>query len=259
MTFLEIIQAVSFFIAALLHGLTGMGFPMIATTAFAFMMPLTQAVAMVALPSLLMSALVLMTNNTRPFIDEIIDYLRRYWCLALMSVLGGFIGVRLLLVLPVAYLYLAMSAVTLYYAAQGLLSMAGKVREIRVPTRPLSMAIFGLVAGIIGGATNAMSPILLMFLFSQTDNKTDIAKASNLCYLLGKLVQIILLKDSFTHLNTSQMQWLGLLTMIAMLGLIIGVQIRRRLSVAAFRGLIFVILGGLAIKIGFAGIDKLVS
>ncbi|OAV00670.1 hypothetical protein AO382_1224 [Moraxella catarrhalis] len=255
----ESFQALIFGVAAILHGITGMGFPMIATSALAFLMPLSQAVAIVAIPSLLMSLLVLCTNNQGSLIDELRYYAQHYRLLAAMSVIGGIIGVQLLLVLPVAWLYVMMAAVTLYYAGHGFLSMTGKIGALTVPTGRLSMAAFGLIAGIVGGATNAMSPILLIFLFSQTDDKNRIAKASNLCYLLGKLVQIFLLQGEYRAFGYGEYALLIILTAVSMLGLFGGIRLRTIISTTVFKLLIFGILLVLALKIGQSGIAQLTA
>ncbi|MFC0821391.1 sulfite exporter TauE/SafE family protein [Moraxella marmotae] len=253
----ELIQILAFAIASVLHGITGMGFPMIGTTALAFIMPLPQAVAMVALPSVVMSLLVMSTGRKRSLMAELWHYCQHYKLLAISSIIGGVIGVKLLLILPNYVLYLAMSAVTLYYVAQGFLSLKGKLPELSVPTTPMSMAAFGLLAGIIGGSTNAMSPILLMFLMSYTKDKNEIAKASNLCYLLGKVVQVILLKDrflSFTYTN-----WLVLLALTAVsIGfLLLGIYLRAKISIDAFKALTYGVLLLLALKIGYSGLQGL--
>lgn len=88
----EIIQSIVFIAAAILHGITGMGFPMLGTTALAFIMPLSKVVALVALPSLLMSLLVLCSNNKKGFYQEIVYYLKTYKLLAIGSVVGSILG-----------------------------------------------------------------------------------------------------------------------------------------------------------------------
>ncbi len=255
----DVIQILIFAIAGILHGMTGMGFPMIGTSALSFVVPLSQAVAMVAVPSLLMSLLVLCTNNTRGIIAELGYYLDRYKLLAIASVIGGIIGVQLLLILPAAYLYLMMAAVTLYYAGHGLLTVMGKARPIAVPTGTVSMVIFGLIAGIVGGATNAMSPILLIYLFSHSDDKNTIAKASNLCYLLGKVVQIVMLKEQYLAFGKQELSLLAILTIVSMAALFIGTYFRQKISPSVFKLLIFGILLVLALKIGQTGIVKLMA
>ena len=88
----EIIQSIVFIVAAILHGITGMGFPMLGTTALAFIMPLSKVVALVALPSLLMSLLVLCSNNKKGFYQEIVYYLKPINCLLSVASLAAFWG-----------------------------------------------------------------------------------------------------------------------------------------------------------------------
>ena len=252
----DIIQLIIFTIAGILHGITGMGFPMIGTSALSFSLPLSQAVAIVAIPSLLMSLLVLCSNNKQGIWRELTDYLHQYKLLAITSVIGGIIGVKLLLILPVAYLYLMMAVVTVYYAAHGLLTLMNKAKPLTVPTGKLSMSLFGLAAGMVGGATNAMSPILLIYLFSKTDDKTTIAKASNLCYLLGKVVQVVMLWGQYAAFDQRQYTLLGLLTIVSMLGLFGGIWLRAYISGTVFKLMIYLILLILALKIGHTGIIK---
>ena len=252
----EIIQSIVFIIASILHGITGMAFPMLATTSLTFMMPLSKVVALVALPSLLMSILVLSSHNQKNIWQEIIDYLKDYKLLAISSVIGSILGVQLLLILPVSWLYLLMASVTLYYSINGLLNIYGKGKPIKVVPNNRNMVIFGLLAGVIGGSTNAMSPILLMFLFSQTDDKNRITKASNLCFLLAKFVQIYMLKNQYLLLNKSEYGLIFLLTIFSIVGLYIGIWLRNKISAKIFKILIFVILLILAVKIGYSGFLK---
>lgn len=253
----ELIQSIIFFAAAILHGITGMGFPMLGTTALAFVMPLSKVVALVALPSLLMSVLVLCSNNTRGIWQDIIYYLKTYKLLAISSVLGSILGVQLLLILPVSWLFLLMASITLYYSVNGLLNIYGKTQNIQITANNKNMAIFGFLAGVIGGATNAMSPILLMFLLSETDDKTRIAKASNLCYLLAKIVQIYMLKEQYAILNKTEYGFILFLTVFSIVGLYIGIGLRNKVSPNIFKVLIFVILLVLGLKIGYSGLNAL--
>ncbi|MBR5676007.1 MAG: sulfite exporter TauE/SafE family protein, partial [Neisseriaceae bacterium] len=83
----EIIQSIVFIIASILHGITGMAFPMLTTSSLAFIMPLSKVVALVALPSMLMSLLVLCSHNQKSIGQEIIYYLKTYKLLAISSVI----------------------------------------------------------------------------------------------------------------------------------------------------------------------------
>lgn len=253
----EIIQSIVFIAAAILHGITGMGFPMLGTTALAFIMPLSKVVALVALPSLLMSLLVLCSNNKKGFYQEIVYYLKTYKLLAIGSVVGSILGVKLLLILPVSWLFLLMAIITLYYSVNGILNVCAKAKNIQVVANNKNMVLFGFLAGVIGGSTNAMSPILLIFLLSETEDKNRIAKASNLCYLLAKIVQIYMLKDQYLLLNKSEYGLIFLLSVLSIIGLYVGIWLRDKISPNFFKMLIFIVLLVLALKIGHSGLIKL--
>ncbi|HGO6970096.1 TPA: sulfite exporter TauE/SafE family protein [Neisseria meningitidis] len=253
----EIMQSIVFVAAAILHGITGMGFPMLGTTALAFIMPLSKVVALVALPSLLMSLLVLCSNNKKGFWQEIVYYLKTYKLLAIGSVVGSILGVKLLLILPVSWLLLLMAIITLYYSVNGILNVCAKAKNIQVVANNKNMVLFGFLAGIIGGSTNAMSPILLIFLLSETENKNRIVKSSNLCYLLAKIVQIYMLRDRYWLLNKSEYGLIFLLSVLSVIGLYVGIRLRTKISPNFFKMLIFIVLLVLALKIGHSGLIKL--
>ncbi|HHY2374328.1 TPA: sulfite exporter TauE/SafE family protein [Neisseria meningitidis] len=253
----EIMQSIVFVAAAILHGITGMGFPMLGTTALAFIMPLSKVVALVALPSLLMSLLVLCSNNKKGFWQEIVYYLKTYKLLAIGSVVGSILGVKLLLILPVSWLLLLMAIITLYYSVNGILNVCAKAKNIQVVANNKNMVLFGFLAGIIGGSTNAMSPILLIFLLSETENKNRIVKLSNLCYLLAKIVQIYMLRDQYWLLNKSEYGLIFLLSVLSVIGLYVGIRLRTKISPNFFKMLIFIVLLVLALKIGHSGLIKL--
>ncbi|WP_127281676.1 sulfite exporter TauE/SafE family protein [Neisseria meningitidis] len=253
----EIMQSIVFVAAAILHGITGMGFPMLGTTVLAFIMPLSKVVALVALPSLLMSLLVLCSNNKKGFWQEIVYYLKTYKLLAIGSVVGSILGVKLLLILPVSWLLLLMAIITLYYSVNGILNVCAKAKNIQVVANNKNMVLFGFLAGIIGGSTNAMSPILLIFLLSETENKNRIVKSSNLCYLLAKIVQIYMLRDQYWLLNKSEYGLIFLLSVLSVIGLYVGIRLRTKISPNFFKMLIFIVLLVLALKIGHSGLIKL--
>lgn len=255
-------------LASMLHGLTGMGFPLIATPALATSLPLPQAIALLAIPTFILNALVVFKKETNKEISQEANketanhttntaLLKRYWLLALMSVIGSIVGVKLLFILPLAYLNLIMAVVILYYATQGLLALYHIIKPIHVPTGKLGMASFGFLSGLIGGATNAMSPILLMYLLSKTQDKSEIAKASNLCYLLAKIVQIILLWHEFAKFDKQAWGLLALIVVLSMTGLGFGTQLRHRISQNLFKQLIYIILLIIGIKVGWSGLTAL--
>ncbi len=132
-------------------------------------------------------------------------------------------------------------------------------RNQRLPDNAVVLALFGLVAGIIGGATNAMSPILMMCLLSMSQNHHEIARAANLCFLLGKISQLVVLHQEAFKLFSSEYLWVVLiLTVLSLLSLIIGTHLRTKISPLYFRRFVLVILGGLAIVSAIQSIRVLI-
>lgn len=147
--------------------------------------------------------------------------------------LGSALGAYLLLVVNQAYLMLALGVIVLWYAITSLLG-----KKITLPNTTTSLITIGFIAGVVGGATNAMSSVLLMYLLSMTDDKETIIKVGNLCYFVNKLVQVIVLKDVILAVELST--WLVILglTVLSVMGILLGAKWGKRLPSDKFRTLI---------------------
>ena len=238
--------------ASLLHGISGLGVTLVTTTALASLYPLPHAIVLVIFPSLLLNAMTWLSGGGRSVWQNLTYYGKRYWLLALMSLLGSLLGAKLLLVVESAYILLVLAVVISFYVITALLG-----KQIRLPNTKAMLIIVGLSAGIIGGATNAMSTILMMYLLSASDDKDTIAKVGNMCYFLGKLAQIIVLREPIMALTGSEWQLIAILSAVSVVALLVGIRLRRYLPQARFRQLILLILTGLGLRVGWQGITAL--
>ncbi|ATO18824.1 hypothetical protein BS636_03665 [Acinetobacter sp. LoGeW2-3] len=226
-------------VAALLHGLSGFGFPMMSTAVLSSQYPLSLAVTLVILPCLLLNLLMLNADPQHSLLQSIRYYLKHYWPLILSSLLGSLLGVKLLLWLNEGYLKLLLGTVIVFYVLDQLRS-----KPLQSSPHVLSMLCFGLLAGVIGGATNAMAPFLMMYLLSCQLSKTDIVIISNLNFIVSKLIQLLLLFPILLQINSQQQSILIGITIFALIGVWIGGKIRHRLSQQHFK---FLVLGLLAV------------
>ena len=242
-----------FALASLLHGISGIGVTLVTTTALASIYPLPQAIILVIFPSLLLNAMTWLAGGGRSVWQNFIYYGRRYWLLALMSLLGSLLGAKLLLWIDSAYILLLLAVVIGYYVISSVLG-----KQIRLPNTKPVLIIVGLSAGIIGGATNAMSTILLMYLLSATDDKNTVAKVGNMCYFLGKIAQIIVLREPIMALSGAEWQLIALLCIVSVVALLIGIRLRRYLPQARFRQLILWILAILGVRVGWQGVTAFI-
>lgn len=241
-----------FAFASLLHGISGLGVTLVTTSALASIYPLPQAIVLVIFPSLLLNAMTWLSGGGRSLWQNFSYYGRRYWLLALMSLLGSLLGAKLLLWVDSAYILLILALVIGFYVITSLLG-----KQIRLPNTQPMLIIVGISAGIIGGATNAMSTILMMYLLSASDDKDTIAKVGNMCYFLGKIAQIIVLREPIMALSSSEWQLIALLSLLSIAALLIGIRLRRYLPQARFRQLILLILSVLGIRVGWQALSAL--
>lgn len=163
--------------------------------------------------------------------------------------IGSVVGVKLLISLPISLMYLVMGVITLYYVFTEYFSQKRWIKKIQVPTDIKSTIFFGTVAGIVGGATNAMSPILMMYLFSKTDKKDEIVKSSNICYFFGKIVQLIFIDSQVISLNRQDIILTIFITIFSIIFLFFGIAIRKRIKQDLFKNLIYLVLFVFSVKV----------
>ncbi|ANF80937.1 hypothetical protein A3K93_01200 [Acinetobacter sp. NCu2D-2] len=228
--------------AALLHGLSGFGFPMMSTAVLSTQYELSLAITLVILPCLLLNLMMLNADPERSFIQSTVDYSKRYWPLILSSLIGSLFGVQLLLWINEGYLKLLLGLVIVFYVMDQL-----RAKSIQVKPSSWNMIIFGLLAGIIGGATNAMAPFLMMYLLSCQLNKTDIVIITNLNFIISKLIQLLLLFPILIQIQSHQKIILVAITLFALVGVWLGNRMRQSLSQQHFKFLVLALLAVLGV------------
>lgn len=250
---LEIWIFALFLVASILHGIAGMGFPLVTIGALSSPFGLTDAIIIVLVPTAVLNLIAWISGQGSAWYN-FTHYLKKYWALIVVSVIGSALGAYLLLVMDSAYLMLALSVAVLWYA---ITSLMGK--KIVLPDTLGSLITIGFIAGVIGGATNAMSSVLLMYLLSMTDDKDTIIKVGNLCYFVNKLVQFVVLKDIIFTVPAQTWGVIGVLTVLSVIGIIIGGRLGGYLPKDKFRLMILVILLLLGIKVGWQGVGMLMT
>ena len=240
-----------FILAALLHGISGIGFPSVTTAAVATTEPLSQAVLLCLFPGLMMNLLSWLISS-RSVWHNLLYFGRKYWLLAVLSLVGSLIGAKLLLFVNPAYLMLMLAAAIAVYLFMNLRGVPLLIPD----TKPMMISV-ALIAGIVGGATNAMAPILIMYLFSVSNDRNFITQVGNMCYFLSKVAQIIILREPLMALSGGQWGFIGILTLFSIGGLYVGIRLRTHLPQNRFRQLVLVILGVLGLRMGWQGVTGL--
>jgi uncharacterized protein len=229
--FLTIFLIILFF-SSLIHGSIGFGFPMIATPLLAMVTDVKTAIVYIAIPTLLINVVSIYSEG------NFLQAIKRFYPLALIGMLGSAIGTQILIYSnsELFKLLLAFSILLYLFIQKFRIEMKWILQKKR-----LSMVVFGLVAGIIGGLTNVMASILIIYSLESKHTKKEIIQSTNLCFLFGKIIQIVLFTfhGSFTHeiVTTSFIS-----LFFAAFAMFVGLRIKNLIPQESYRKMIKIIL-----------------
>lgn len=226
---------VFFVLGALLHGVAGFGYPIVGTAIIASFYELKVAVAMVVVPCIVLNLIMLRTSGG--IIANIVKYSKEYFWLFVMSFLGGLVGVRLLLLFPDSYLKIFLGLTLIFYV----MTQYTKYR-IRFKKDNLTMAIFGFIAGVVGGVTNAIVAFLMIYLLGTGRTKHEMVIVNNISILITKIIQIVMLAPVIIGFDDKKMWLLGIVIFISLFFVYLGSYIRDKLSQEIFNHAIAVML-----------------
>lgn len=214
-----------FLLAGTVKGLVGLGLPTITIALTSLVLPLTEAIALIALPTIF-------TNVWQAAIGgRFWVILRRQWPLIVPLMIALYLTMWLVGQKGPNWAFLVLAAVLIVYSGLGLLRIRLHIHaDLERPLAPVIGVVSGFVAGLVGVPIIPLMPYL---------QGLDI-KSSELVQTLG----VVLCATSLTL--TASLLFFGLLdgpraavsaaaVVPALAGMWVGQQIRLRLSVEQFR------------------------
>ncbi len=206
--------------ASIIHGLLGIGFPLLSTPLVALFTDVRTAMLLVLIPTMAINIASMLQGGLWR------ESIGRYWPLAVFVALGSAAGTRLLIDTPPDPYKLLMAAVLLVYL--NVHRMGGRWSWIR--RRPwTAMAVFGLLAGLLAGTVNAAVPALIIYGLELQLPATALVQVFNLCFLAGKLSQAATFAGA--GLFTLPVIRVTLpLALYVLVGLTVGMAIRHRIA-----------------------------
>lgn len=219
-----LVYAAIFFIAAFTHGAVGLGFPMTATPLLALFTDIQTAIILTLLPNLLVNVVSIASES------NFVQAIKQHWKLALLAMLGSGVGTLVLLYVDSKFfeVLLALAIVVYLLASRLQLKMAWVAAKPRA-----AKLVFGLSAGLLGGLTNVMAPVLIIYALEAKFSRKELIQASNICFLLGKLIQLILF-SWYGQITASHVSVSLLALLLVSVALSIGIAIRNRLSTETY-------------------------
>ncbi len=228
----QLLVGVVLLIAAFVKGASGMGFPLIATPTVALLLDIRIAITILLIPNLVM-------DFTQVFRGGFpLPVLRRFGWLFVLTVVGVFLGTRLLVILPLWTLNLCLGAMVLVFVVSNWLHFEFVVsprleRLLNVPA--------GFISGFLNGMTNAAGPALAIYLYSLKLKKADFIKSISTIFIVTKLSQLVAV-STWNLFNPSTLALSIGVTLFVFLGFRAGLKIQDRINQHNFnRGLLILL------------------
>ncbi|SDR56936.1 hypothetical protein SAMN05519103_05549 [Rhizobiales bacterium GAS113] len=225
-----VLTALTFVLAGLVKGVTGMGLPTVAIGLLGLMMAPAQAAALLIIPSMVTNVWQFAAGPHR------LRLLRRTWPMLLAISVATWAGAGLLTGSGTRAATTALGAALLAYAITGLTKL-----RISVPARfePWLSPVIGAATGLITGATGVFVLPAVPYLQALGLEKEDLVQALGLSFTVSTIALAAgLASHGAFHLTAAGASILY--TAPALVGMFIGQWIRGRVDPATFRLLFFV-------------------
>lgn len=220
------------FLAALIHGSVGFGFPMIATPLIALVTDVQTAIIYTLIPTLLVN-IVSIANE-----GEFFKAIKKFYPLAILAMSGSAIGTYTLIYFSSDIFKIILGIAILIYLFFDLV----KVELPWIAKNPKSsLVVFGLGSGILGGLTNVMSATLIIYALESKFSKKEIIQSFNICFLFGKFVQIGIFTAS-SAFTMNQFNQSSLSLIVIAIALYFGIKIKNYINADLFKKIVKIVL-----------------
>lgn len=231
-THILIIAFASFFGAAFLKGLTGLGFMSICLPLISSFTDITVAIPLVVIPSLASNVMIVaQARRTR-------ESIMRFWPLYISAFPGLYFGVSMLHQTGNSVAKVVLGVMSIAYALYLLLDVNITVgnkyeRFLNVPV--------GLVNGFLNGLTGTQVIPMLPYLISLQLHRDLLVGAINIGFTASTLVLLVLLgKFDFLSLHIIGISLAGIIPVT--IGIYLGGKLRYHISESRFRIAVLLIL-----------------
>ena len=231
-TYILVIVYSTFFAAAFIKGVTGLGFVSTCIPVIAIFIKLEDAIPLVVLPSIASNLMMIYQTG------RLKQSVQRFWLLYISAFPGIYVGVMLLSSIGNYAAKLALGLISIAYSILLLFKV-----EISIPQekeRALSIPV-GLTNGFLNGFTGTQVIPMLPYLLSLRLDRDGLINAINLGFTLSITVLMIVF-SKFNLLTTEiiEISLLGIIPVVA--GIYLGGKLRHKLSEDRFRIAVLLIL-----------------
>jgi uncharacterized protein len=234
-----LIIALTFFLAGIVKGVTGMGLPTVAMGILGAITSPVSAASLLVIPSFVTNFWQLFTG------PDFLAMMKRLWLMMLGIVVGTLAGSWLLTSANTEHASVGLGSALVLYAVHGLFA-----KPLSVPTRfeRLLSPVIGLTTWVINGGTGVFALPAVPYLQALGLSKDDLIQALGLSFTVSTIAPAAgLARGGAFHLGNITLSTLAVIP--SLLGMWVGTAVRERISAATFRRwfLIFLAILGLAL------------
>lgn len=222
--------------SGLVHGTLGLGFPMVATPVLATMMDVRSAILVTLLPTMAVNIASIATS------EDLRSSGKKFAPLVAFALLGSILGSSILAQADPAPFRILLAGLILLYLWNGLRIPRSWLKDNAL----ISMAIFGILAGVAGGTTNVMVAVLIIYFLSLETPRASMVPALNACFLVGKAAQIAVLAFA-GFVGIGLIVETTPLAIAAVAALMLGRRLQSRIEIATYQKILRKLLLLLAI------------
>jgi len=221
-----------FLLAVTVKGLVGLGLPTVTIALTSLVLPLTESIALITLPTIV-------TNVWQAAVGGRFRYiLRRHWPLIVPLMIALYLTVWLIGQKGPNWASVVLGAVLVVYGAMGLARLRLRLSpDLEKPLSPVIGTVSGFIAGLVGVPVIPLMPYLqaLEIRPAELVQTLGIVLCATSLTLTGSLIKFGLLDGPHALLSAAAM-------VPSMAGMWIGQRIRARLSIEQFRVAVFTAL-----------------
>ncbi len=237
------VGAVAVLVGAFIKGAIAFGFPTIATPIFAMVVDVRTAVAILILPNLAMD---IVQSARRPGLWSAV---RRHAVLYVAGIAGTYLGTYWLTRFSDRQAMLVLGAFVIAFV---IASASGLSFRVNPSWERYLAAPAGLVAGVMGGITNAHGTPLALYFYALGLDKAEFVRAIALAFIVYKAAQLAAVTQA--GIMTPALFSLSILaSLVALAAFAFGLRVQDRMNQRAFNRVILCVLatlGGLLILRG---------
>jgi len=219
-----VLVGVALLFAAFVKGTSGMGFPLIATPMVTLLLDIRVAITILIIPNIVMDITQIFRGGF-PYAA-----FRRFGWFFLLTVIGVFVGTKVLVTLPLWALNLGLGVMVLVFVVSSWLrcefTISPRLEKILNPPA-------GFISGFINGLTNAAGPVLAIYLYNLKLEKREFIKSIATMFMVTKLSQLAAV-STWNLFNRSTLALSLVVTLFILLGFYAGLKTQDRINKETF-------------------------